>query len=94
MDRLKLGLRDIFGIAMPGFIVVGSFLYGFVSTALLLSIDLSLIKNLADQQFLVFGLLFFASYLFGNLLRLKAAESRCTIESLFDTQSPAGKSFS
>ncbi|TEU18633.1 MAG: hypothetical protein E3J21_05420 [Anaerolineales bacterium] len=71
MDIFKLGARDIFGIVLPGAVLLFVILYVFWSlpaTLGLPALDVSLLK---DQGFLLSIVFFIASYLLGYLLRLE-----------------------
>lgn len=71
MDQFRpLGSRDIFGVLLPGVIVVFAAAYALWGVLALLQIS---VMDLLEQQFLVAVVLFVAAYLVGSLLRLYAA---------------------
>jgi hypothetical protein len=70
MDIFKLGVRDIFGIVLPGAVLLFVIIYVFWTLPVTLglpALDVSLLK---DQGFLLSIAFFVASYLLGHLLRL------------------------
>lgn len=74
MDIFKLGARDIFGIVLPGAVLLFVILYVFWSlpaTLGLPALDVSLLK---DQGLLLSIAFFVTSYLLGYLLRLGTAD--------------------
>jgi hypothetical protein len=72
MDQLKpLGRRDIFGILLPGAILV--FIAAYILFGLLVLLQLPA-SGLLGHEFLVTAILFVVSYLMGSLLRLFAAD--------------------
>jgi hypothetical protein len=74
MEQFKpLGRRDIFGIVLPGAIVVFACAYTIFGVLVLLGLK-SWIANLLGQEFLLSLVLFVAAYLVGSLLRLFAAD--------------------
>lgn len=73
MDQLKpLGRRDIFGILLPGTILV--FIGAYVLFGVLVLLRLP-VKDLLEQEFLLAAILFVTAYLVGSLLRLYAADA-------------------
>jgi len=66
-----LGKRDIFGIVLPGTIVVFAATYALFGIHSILRLP---IDNLLDQQFLLSAVLFVAAYLVGSVLRMYAAD--------------------
>ncbi|MGC1374801.1 MAG: hypothetical protein WA821_01170 [Anaerolineales bacterium] len=74
MDQLGLlAKRDIFGIILPGIIVVLVITFVALGTLNLLGVPIDL-ASLSSQQFLLSLLLFVVAYLVGNLLRLVASD--------------------
>jgi hypothetical protein len=72
MELLKpLGKRDIFGIVLPGTIVVFAVAYALFGFCSLLQLQ---IGDLLDQQILLSVILFVTAYLVGSVLRLVAAD--------------------
>jgi hypothetical protein len=74
MDIFKLGARDIFGIVLPGAVLLFVILYVFwalPATLGLPALDVSLLK---DQGFLLSIAFFVTSYVLGYLLRLGTAD--------------------
>ena len=72
MDRLRpLGRRDIFGILLPGTILV--FIGAYVLSGVLALMQLP-VGDLLEHEFLLTAMLFVVAYLFGSLLRLFAAD--------------------
>lgn len=74
MDIFKLGARDIFGIVLPGAVLLFVIIYVFWSlpaTLGLPALDVSLLK---DQGLLLSIVFFVASYVLGYLLRLGTAD--------------------
>jgi hypothetical protein len=72
MDRLKsLGRLDIFGILLPGSILVFVGAYVLFGSLVLLRLP---VKDLLESEFLITAVLFVAAYLVGSLLRLFAAD--------------------
>ena len=72
MEQLRpLGRRDIFGIILPGAILV--FLGAYVLFGVLVLLQVP-VKDLLGQQFLLSVALFVAAYLLGSLLRTFAAD--------------------
>jgi len=66
-----LGRRDIFGIILPGTILVFIGAYALFGVLVLLQLP---VKDLIGQQFLLSAVLFVAAYLLGSLLRTFAAD--------------------
>lgn len=66
-----LGRRDIFGILLPGTIVVFVGVYALFGMLTLLRLP---VKDLLEQQFLLALVLFVSAYLVGSLLRMYAAD--------------------
>ena len=73
MDLRPLGKRDIFGILLPGTVLVFVSAYVFFEVLLLLGLG-SQVKSLLEQEFLLTVGLFVAAYLVGSLLRLVASD--------------------
>jgi hypothetical protein len=72
MDLLRpLGKRDIFGIILPGSIVVFAGAYALFGVLSLLKLS---VKDLLDQELLLSVVFFVVAYLTGNVLRLFAAD--------------------
>lgn len=72
MERLEpLGRRDIFGILLPGAILVFISTYALSGVIALLQLP---IKDLLEREFLLTAILFVTAYLAGSLLRLFAAD--------------------
>jgi hypothetical protein len=72
MDKLKpLGRRDIFGILLPGAILVLIGAYVLFGSLVLLRLP---VNSLLEHEFLVTAIFFVVSYLLGSLLRLFAAD--------------------
>ena len=72
MDSLKsLGKKDIFGIILPGTILVLISAYGFWGVLELLQLP---VGDLLKYEFLLTIILFVTAYLIGSLLRLFAAD--------------------
>jgi hypothetical protein len=70
MDIFKLGVRDIFGIVLPGAVLLFVILYVFWSLPATLGLPVLDISLLKDQGLLLSIAFFVASYLLGHLLRL------------------------
>lgn len=73
MDLRPLGKRDIFGILLPGTVLIFVSAYVFFGVLLLLGLG-SQVKGLLEQEFLLTVGLFVAAYLVGSLLRLVASD--------------------
>jgi len=71
MDIFKLGVRDIFGIVLPGAVLLFVILYAFWSLPITLGLPALDVPLLKDQGFLLSITFFVASYLLGYLLRLE-----------------------
>ena len=72
MDQFKpLGRRDIFGILLPGAILVLIGAYVLFGSLVLLRLP---VNSLLEHEFLVTAIFFVVSYLLGSLLRLFAAD--------------------
>jgi hypothetical protein len=70
MDIFKLGVRDIFGIVLPGAVLLFVILYAFWSLPTTLGLPALDVPLLKDQGFLLSIAFFAASYFLGHLLRL------------------------
>ena len=72
MERFKpLGARDLFGILLPGVILVLISAYALSGIVVLLQLP---IGDLLAQEFLLTAILFVVAYLVGSILRLVAAD--------------------
>ncbi|MDH4135986.1 MAG: hypothetical protein OEW09_04610 [Anaerolineae bacterium] len=71
MDIFKLGVRDIFGIVLPGAVLLFVIIYVLWSLPATLGIPALDVSLLKDQGFLLSIAFFIASYLLGYLLRLE-----------------------
>jgi mannose-6-phosphate isomerase-like protein (cupin superfamily) len=74
MDLLRLGLRSVLGITLPGAMLV--LIGGYFLFSALFSLDLPMANLLwgKDQQLIVFSILFLVSYNLGGMLRLNSAD--------------------
>lgn len=70
MDIFKLGARDIFGIVLPGAVLLFVIIYVFWSLPATLGLPALDVSPLKDQGLLLSIAFFIASYLLGYLLRL------------------------
>ena len=74
MDLFKLGMRNFFGIVLPGAILLLVLSYGFFTIASALGRPPHYGPWMANFQSLILIVLFLLSYLFGSLMRLNSAE--------------------
>ncbi|MEZ4746803.1 MAG: hypothetical protein R3C41_12075 [Calditrichia bacterium] len=74
MDIFKIGLRDILGLTLPGFIFVIALTYCIYEIALLFNVVHYVFILDKDQQFLIFSIAFALSYVFGGVFRLWSAD--------------------
>jgi hypothetical protein len=74
MDIFKLGVRDIFGIVLPGAVLLFVIIYVFWTLPPTLGIPALDISLLKDQGLLLSIVFFVASYLLGYLLRMGTAD--------------------
>ena len=74
MDIFKLGARDIFGIVLPGAVLLFVIIYVFWSLPATLGLPALDVSPLKDQGLLLSIAFFIASYLLGYLLRLGTAD--------------------
>ena len=70
MDIFKLGARDVFGIVLPGAVLLFVIIYVFWSLPATLGLPALDVSPLKDQGLLLSIAFFIASYLLGYLLRL------------------------
>jgi hypothetical protein len=73
MDIFKLGARDIFGIVLPGAVLLFVIIYVFWSLPAILGLPALDVSFLKDQGFLLSIAFFVTSYVLGYLLRLGTA---------------------
>jgi hypothetical protein len=74
MDIFKLGARDIFGIVLPGAVLLFVIIYAFWSLPATLGVPALDVSLLKDQGLLLSIVFFVASYVLGYLLRLGTAD--------------------
>lgn len=74
MDIFKLGVRDIFGIVLPGAVLLFVIIYVLWSLPATLGLPALDVSSLKDQGLLLSIAFFVASYVLGYLLRLGTAD--------------------
>jgi mannose-6-phosphate isomerase-like protein (cupin superfamily) len=75
MDPLKLGFRNLLGITVPGALLVLALIYCVISMTAPLGWPNIARDMLKEQGILAITVFFIISYVFGSLIRLRAADS-------------------